>query len=201
MVLARGLTEVGTQKPDEDAAAKKTKPGEMPLEEQRRKSRAILRNICIHVAAQCGAGTGDRGLFEEYIDATTGGGSAAVVALMTTAMSASGMLELSITQGVGALTDRYGKCGREGRPHLLSLSPLCRTKPKTNFASTAMTAPRRGSLAPPPCPKAQLRRRHAARKHRPPPPDGLPADCLSRRSLTSVVQAASGASSSIRRTA
>ena len=70
-----------------------------------RKANAILRNIAFHVAALVGAGTGDRAIFEELGNNS----SAGIVALMASAMSCGGVLELLLTQGVGGLTDRYGR--------------------------------------------------------------------------------------------
>ena len=71
----------------------------------KRKANAILRSIALHVAALVGAGTGDRAIFEQLGNYS----SAGIVALMSSAMSCGGLLELLLTQGVGGLTDRYGR--------------------------------------------------------------------------------------------
>ena len=71
-----------------------------------RKANAILRNIAFHVAALVGAGTGDKAIFEELPGVN---GAANIVALMSSAMSCGGILELLLTQGVGGLTDRFGR--------------------------------------------------------------------------------------------
>jgi MFS family permease len=85
------------------------KPQQLAAQEKvdaERKANAILRNIAFHVAALVGAGTGDRAIFDEL---RGGRDSAGIVAMMSSAMSVGGLLELLLTQGVGGLTDRLGR--------------------------------------------------------------------------------------------
>jgi MFS family permease len=70
-----------------------------------RKANAILRNIAFHVASLTGGGTGDLAIFEELGTFTTAG----IVTLMSSSMSCGGLIELLFTQGVGGLTDRFGR--------------------------------------------------------------------------------------------